>query len=254
MNKCLARHLLVTCLALILCILIFELTALDMQIQQLLYNQGSHQWWWDKQEFWARLLFYDGIKVVLLVFFLSLLLMFVVSFIKHAIKPLRPGLLIVMLSMLSVPATVGLLKATTNMACPVNLLQFGGKVEHVPLFSAYPADKRPAAPQKCFPAGHASGGFSLLALIFLMPTDRARQWAIVGALSLGWLMGGYKMLIGDHFLSHTLVSMLLSWGICCLNAALVYRFYPAPTNLWKLPESKSIQNDAPPLPANSYQA
>ncbi len=35
---------------------------------------------------------------------------------------------------------------------------------------------------------------------------------------IAWLMGRYKMLIGDHFFSHTLVSMSLAWGICAAVA------------------------------------
>ncbi|HBY85604.1 MAG TPA: PAP2 family protein, partial [Colwellia sp.] len=39
----------------------------------------------------------------------------------------------------------------------------------------------------------------------------------------GWVMGGYKMAIGDHFLSHTLTTMTLSWLIICLITAIVFR-------------------------------
>jgi len=28
---------------------------------------------------------------------------------------------------------------------------------------------------------------------------------------IGWSMGTYKMLIGDHFLSHTTITMILAW-------------------------------------------
>ena len=28
---------------------------------------------------------------------------------------------------------------------------------------------------------------------------------------IGWSMGTYKMLIGDHFLSHTVITMILAW-------------------------------------------
>jgi membrane-associated PAP2 superfamily phosphatase len=34
---------------------------------------------------------------------------------------------------------------------------------------------------------------------------------LVSALTIGWGTGGYKMLIGDHFLSHTIVTMLIAW-------------------------------------------
>ncbi|KAB7881964.1 PAP2 family protein, partial [Poseidonibacter ostreae] len=36
-------------------------------------------------------------------------------------------------------------------------------------------------------------------------------YALIFALSVGWSMGTYKMLIGDHFLSHTIITMLIAW-------------------------------------------
>lgn len=231
MNKLFLRHLILTAALLVATVTIFSLTPLDMLVQNTLYNGSTHQWWWDKQEPWARLLFYDGIKAALFVFFMLLLSTLLLSRFKPSLKPLRAGLVIVMLSMILVPSAVSMLKAATNMACPVNLVQYGGKVEHVSLFASYPADKQPSRAQKCFPAGHASGGFALLSLIFLMPSARSRQLALVGTLSLGWLMGGYKMVIGDHFLSHTLISMLLAWMIICTLAWQVYRHYDAPRDL-----------------------
>jgi membrane-associated PAP2 superfamily phosphatase len=68
-------------------------------------------------------------------------------------------------------------------------------------------------PQQCFPAAHASGGFALLALFFLFESPRNRARAVRVGLMAGWTMGAYKMAIGDHFLSHTVVSMLLAWLI-----------------------------------------
>ncbi|MBD3841537.1 MAG: phosphatase PAP2 family protein [Campylobacterales bacterium] len=65
----------------------------------------------------------------------------------------------------------------------------------------------------CWPAGHASGGFALLSLFFLFRSQKNKIKAITLALVLGWSMGIYKMMIGDHFLSHTIITMLLAWII-----------------------------------------
>ncbi|MFT4920483.1 MAG: membrane-associated PAP2 superfamily phosphatase, partial [Zhongshania aliphaticivorans] len=55
------------------------------------------------------------------------------------------------------------------------------------------------------------GGFALLALYYLPKSRRRRRQMLGIALTAGWAMGGYKMLLGHHFFSHTLVSMLLCW-------------------------------------------
>ena len=42
--------------------------------------------------------------------------------------------------------------------------------------------------------------------------SRLGRWAGLSlALGLGWWMGGYQMLKGAHYLSHTVVTMLLAW-------------------------------------------
>lgn len=89
---------------------------------------------------------------------------------------------------------------------------------YVPLFAAYPEGQRPDRRQRCFPAGHASGGFALLVLYHLPRRPRRRwPWMFPGLVA-GGLTGGYKMVIGDHFLSHTLVTALLAWMLVGLLA------------------------------------
>ena len=122
-------------------------------------------------------------------------------------------LILVFLSLLIEPASVTGLKATTNVACPSALMEFGGEIPYVGLLQHYSSAGRPAQRQNCFPAAHASGGFALLALFFLFKSPRNRRRAIYVALGAGWLMGAYKMAIGDHFVSHMLVSMLWAWFV-----------------------------------------
>jgi membrane-associated PAP2 superfamily phosphatase len=73
----------------------------------------------------------------------------------------------------------------------------------------------------CWPAGHASGGFALLSLFFLFKSRRNKIFALIFGLSVGWMMGLYKMLIGDHFLSHTIITMILAWLIILVIAKIV---------------------------------
>ncbi len=56
-------------------------------------------------------------------------------------------------------------------------------------------------------------------------TPKNQKRALVAALIIAWSMGTYKMLLGDHFFSHTLVSMSLAWGICAAVAWAWCRFY-----------------------------
>ena len=210
-NKCL----LLSILALIFTAVIFEYSDLDMQIQSNFYNTDTGQWLLNKSNGVLRFIFYDGIKALLLALTLGLLVAAIAFRKKPLVMEYRRQLWLTLLSIALILATVTGLKDFTNVACPGQLTAFGGSIPHIKLFDHYPPDQRPAKTQQCFPAGHASGGFALLSLVFLFKTRRNQRRTIAAGLSLGWIMGSYKMLIGDHFFSHTLASMLLAWCIIC---------------------------------------
>lgn len=117
--------------------------------------------------------------------------------------------------MLLATALVSWLKQKSAHSCPWDLQAFGGHASRFGLFDAVPAD---AGPGRCFPGGHASAGFSLLALGYWLRPSRpalARRLFWLGG-SAGMLMGLGQMLRGAHFLSHNLWSGWLVWLACCL--------------------------------------
>ena len=124
--------------------------------------------------------------------------------------------MVVLFSAILIPAMVGALKKVTNMPCPKNEIHYGGEYPSIKVWEHYSKRFQKCHKICCFPAGHASGGFALLSLFFLFKEARNRALALVGALTVGWSMGIYKMLIGDHFFSHTLITMILAWLIVLL--------------------------------------
>jgi len=217
-----AKHIQYSLLALLACTVCFEFTPLDIWVQDLFYNSGSQQWLLSiKGSPIRHFLLYDGPKKLLILFELSLLLS-LLFFRKHSlVKQYHSGLLIVLLSLPLGPAVVSSLKGTTNVACPYALSQYGGDIPYIKIFERYPAGQQPSKQQRCFPAGHASGGFALMALYYLPQSRRCRRQVLYFAIGAGWLMGGYKMLLGHHFLSHTLISMILSWFVINCIAQMV---------------------------------
>lgn len=220
------KCLLISIITLISSALVFQITDADMLIQNAFYNGDTGEWLLAKSDRVLRFVFYDGIKGLLLAFTAALLITAVAFRKKTLVMAYKRRLWLTLLSIALILATSSGLKAVTNVACPGQLTDFGGTVPHVKLFDAYPPGQRPAKAQHCFPAGHASGGFALLSLVFLFKTRRNQRLAIVAGLSLGWIMGLYKMFIGDHFLSHTVTSMLLAWCIVC---AISYATNPKPS-------------------------
>jgi membrane-associated PAP2 superfamily phosphatase len=107
-----------------------------------------------------------------------------------------------------VPVVATQLRAVTNMATPLELKTYGGIYEHLLLFDPKPA----GYPSHAFPAGHASGGFALMGLYWILGTRRWRGLAL--GLFVGSWMGFYQIARGEHFLSHTLATVALAWLLC----------------------------------------
>ena len=105
--------------------------------------------------------------------------------------------------------------------CPYNLLEYGGteKAHSVIYFLLH----RSADAGGCFPAGHASGGFALLGLVFLVHSRRESISVILMSSLIGLSMGFYQQARGAHFLSHTLATQALSLGFVLLLFKLFYR-------------------------------
>jgi membrane-associated PAP2 superfamily phosphatase len=205
------KHVLISIIALCLALIWFELTSTDIWMQDILFNRQTNTWLLHKPGWLLHFALYDGIKILLVLVAFALLIN-LLFFRKHSlIQQYHQGLRIVLFSLILIPATIGALKDTTNIACPKDTVVYGGALPYVKVFESYPAGQQPKEQQRCFPAGHASGGFALMSLYFLFHSERNRRRALLFGIVAGSLMGGYKMLIGDHFLSHTVVTMISAW-------------------------------------------
>lgn len=195
--------------------LLIEHSAIDLLLAQLAYQGGGH-WVIDKQNTALFVIFYTAPKYLLIALEVYIIAAYLARKLQKTMAIFNPcrhlstrSLAYLSLALLSTPVTVGLLKAATHVACPVNLDLFGGDLPYVPLIQSISL----SVPAKCFPAAHASVGFALYAFTFVPEYRHHRSKAIIVATLLGIIMGGYKMLIGDHFFSHTLASLLTAWII-----------------------------------------
>jgi len=213
-----SKQIVLTGLLLLAFILLCERFEIDLWLQDAFYDFERGRWILNGDNFVLDLLLYSGIKKLFIL--LILLLVGGLVFFRKAlfIQRHRPGLIIVCLSAILVPALVGGLKAVSNTPCPKHLKRYGGRYPYVTVLSSYPAGFQQKRSVKCYPAGHASGGFSLFSTLFLFKRRRQKASAFVLVLLIGWSTGLYKMLIGDHFFSHTVVTMLLAWMIVLLIA------------------------------------
>lgn len=116
---------------------------------------------------------------------------------------------------------VSILKSQSMHACPWDLTQFGGDLLFYPMLASLPTGE---AAGHCWPGGHASGGFALMAFFFAFRNTHPifAYVSLVVSLMLGFVMGWAQMIRGAHFLSHSLWSAWVVWLVllilstCCM--------------------------------------
>ncbi|MCX6846424.1 MAG: phosphatase PAP2 family protein [Verrucomicrobia bacterium] len=195
----------------------FEISDADLRVQDLFYNFTTNSWAVDAKDPVPRALFYTWPKVLIWtagVALLGLALMPQDCRIRRMFPAWKRNEIMVVIGTLALaPTSVATLKATTNVFTPSEIRRYGGPVPYVKVCEAYPANDHPARRGRGFPAGHASGGFALMALAALASTRRARIFCIAGGLAIGSMLGAYQMLKGAHYLSHTIITALICWII-----------------------------------------
>lgn len=191
---------------------LFELTGIDLWVQDHCYDFAKHAWLVDKNSALPRFLFYDGPKLAIAG--LGVVMLALALFRPRLPIPRLPSrrdLLVCVLTLSAAPSLVALGKAATNVHCPYQIERYGGSVPYVKVCQRFPEEERPEKRGRGFPAGHASGGFALMALAGLAHTRRGRIAGILTGQAAGWTMGIYQILKGAHYLSHTVFTAFLCW-------------------------------------------
>lgn len=215
------KHQLTGCAILLVLIMVMETcSSLDLKVQARLFNFESASWFLSPAKHRSlRLYFYDGPKTIISLIGVSALTSFIWSF-KSNKKDIRRKSLTLFLAIVMVPLLVAGGKQYSNIYCPKELTIFGGHAPYQRILSIYENINLGLSKGKCFPAGHATGGFALMALFFCSKKKRRQVAGLITGLAAGWIMGLYQMLRGEHFLSHTLASMPASWIVIIITAKL----------------------------------
>jgi membrane-associated PAP2 superfamily phosphatase len=114
-------------------------------------------------------------------------------------------------------------KSHTSIYCPVETTLYGGtevKKEWFENFSLL----HEAGKGRCWPGGHASGGFTMMALFFVALRHRSRHAKALLAFSLilGMIYGTTRVFQGWHFMSHTFWAGIIVWFAMFLTAMVFY--------------------------------
>lgn len=176
-----------------------------------------------KHAYWTEQVLHDGGRRMMLSLAVLAALALVASWLSPRWQAWRPRLGYLLLVVLLSVAAVNLGKQFSNVDCPWDLASYGGERVHYGLFDAKPLD----APRgRCFPGGHSSSGFALLALYFVALSAGLRRPALMllPGILLGSVFAVDQWVRGAHFPSHDLTTAYLCWGV----AVLCLRLLPLP--------------------------
>lgn len=119
------------------------------------------------------------------------------------------------------------LKLASHTSCPWDLSEFGGTATYV---SHWNWRLRDGGGGHCFPGGHASTGFALVAGYFGLreKAPRAARVWLAAALVTGLGLGLVQQIRGAHFTSHNLWTAWICWTVAGLvHMALQGRLAPS---------------------------
>lgn len=207
---------------------VLGMTAAILLLHESPADRAFLSWLWDakarvfpaKQHWFFRTVVHEGMKDAVIALGVVALGMLVGSWRLATLRPWRRPLLLVVVCVAVVPALVGWMKSISPRHCPWDLALYGGSEPWASLWEPLPAGSQPG---KCFPSGHASGGFSLLSCwLALRPTRPAlARVVLLMALAYGGAMGLARCAMGAHFPSHVVGSLCVAWTVCVLAARLV---------------------------------
>ena len=112
------------------------------------------------------------------------------------------------------PALVAWLKDINTHACPWDMKAYGGSADGSARWFVSRAEAG-----RCFPSGHAAGGFSLVAGVFaarVLGRRRLEHLALALTLWVGLAFSAVRTVQGAHFVSHSLWSAAIDWWVALL--------------------------------------
>lgn len=168
-----------------------------------------------KHNVYLEVVNHQYVKYILIAVYLSFLVIIMRSFKDVSLRQIRWRYSYFLIMVIVTTATIGILKSLSDHACPWDMI--------IPEDHSYTWILKKVNGH-CFPGGHASTGFALLAGYFIY-RDHDQQRAyfyLIAGLILGFAMGWAQMMRGAHFLSHNLWTAWITWMINLIAYAICH--------------------------------
>lgn len=202
-------HLIWPVMAFIVSVGVIERTHFDLVLADWIYGLEGGRWAL-KDHFVTSGLFHDAAQNLSRLIGVAWLLLAVSSHFYYRLAPYKKGFWLLFATLATGVLIVGVTKHLTHVECPWNLQRYGGEHPYLPLYVLRSDSETHGA---CFPAGHASGGYGLVALyfFFLHYDLRYRWYGLAIGLGMGMIYGFAQQLRGAHFISHDIWTLAICW-------------------------------------------
>ncbi len=185
-----------------------EHSTLDLWLADQWYAWEGGQWALRNHWFTYDVLHHHGKQFIILLG-VGVLGALVAGLRWQRVRPVRRPLLYLFTCMAALPALIAFAKRFSPVPCPWHLSRYGGEVLYQHNFT-YTFGATSGG--HCFPAGHASAGFALLAVYFCaLPYVQRPRFFLLPGLVVGSAFALGQQARGAHFLSHDLWTLTLCW-------------------------------------------
>ena len=201
-------HLVLPLSVAILVLFTLENTRIDLWLADQWFALEGQQWAWRNHWLTYDVIHHYG-KQMVIGFGIILLSLIALSYRVARFREWRQPMVYLLVSMAVLPSAIASFKHISPVPCPWDLMPYGGDSVYRPTFTY---SFGPAESGHCFPAGHASGGFALLAMYFAAYFFVRRPVLfLLPGLIVGSLFALGQQARGAHFLSHDLWTLSFCW-------------------------------------------
>jgi membrane-associated PAP2 superfamily phosphatase len=195
-----------------------EHSGLDIWLANHWFALEGARWAWRDNWLAYGIIHHNG-KQAVIVLALAVMAAWALSYRLPSLRPWRRSLAYLLACMVLLPSVVAYSKHYSPVPCPWDLDLYGGNAPYRHSLSYHFGT---TSVGHCFPSGHASAGFALLAMYFAAyPHVRRPGRFLWPGLLVGWLFALGQQARGAHFLSHDLWTL----AICWFGALLLFRVF-----------------------------
>jgi membrane-associated PAP2 superfamily phosphatase len=200
---------------------LLESTRIDVWLADAIYQWEGGAWSLRRDPI-VRNLFHDDAKRAIGILYGALVVTCALSFFVARLRPYRWGLAYLVTAVAISTLSVALLKDVTHVNCPWSVDRYGGNMPYLPTWREILLHGRSG---RCFPSGHASSGYALVASYFFCrwTAPQLRWYALAAAIALGVAFGVAQQLRGAHYLSHDVWALATCWFVAVAATPILRR-------------------------------